>query len=404
MISTTLTFTLAASLLAADPLVGAEDEVKRSWTIRADAIYTADGQVIENGYLRIQDGVIAAMGPGGPSGGDVLEVAAITPGLIDLSLRANTSTNGVEQGREVTPEMRMADAVDLFDKDWNDVLEDGITSGLAFPPDRNVIGGLALALKTGGEPTLEARSLADDVVLRGCIGTLPSSGNFPAFRRPSSLYNRRPTTRMGVEWEARKAFYDAMVAAEDPTRDFPGASQLQAVLKGELPFMVQAATTQDIRTTIFLKQEFGIPNVIIDSAAEAWKEPEMLVASGASVVLPPFSWNGRTSIDGAAMPWNTAAELAELGVPFALSCQSGEGDRSLAMQAGFAIRGGLSFDAALAAVTRVPAEMVGIDDRVGTLSVGKHADLCLWSGKPFDVTSTVVGVMLEGDLVVDPRP
>ncbi|QDU65052.1 amidohydrolase family protein [Engelhardtia mirabilis] len=381
-----------------------DQETKRSWTISADAIYTADGSVIENGFIRVQDGKIVAMGPGGPSGGDVIRVGAITPGLIDLSLRVAASWNTVEQGSEVTANMRMADAVDLFDEDWQRALRGGVTTALATPLDRNVIGGLGVALKTGGEPTIEARQVAADVVLRGCVGSLPSSGNRPAFQRPNSIFNRRPTTRMGVEWEARKAFYDAMVAAADESKSFPGAEQLQAAMAGELPFMVQAATTQDIRTTLFLKDEFGIPNLILDSAAEAWKEPQMVQRSGASVVLPPFTWDGRTDVDGAAMPWNTAAGLAELGVTFALSGHgSSEPDQRLSMQPLYAMRGGLDFDTALASVTRVPAEMIGISDRVGTLAIGKDADLCLWSGVPFEATSAVVGVMLEGDLVVDPR-
>jgi imidazolonepropionase-like amidohydrolase len=72
-------------------------------------------------------------------------------------------------------------------------------------------------------------------------------------------------------------------------------------------------------------------------------------------------------------------------------------------QAAYARRGGLSFDAALAAVTITPARMVGIDDRVGTVEVGKDGDLALWNGTPFELSSKVVGVVLNGELVIDPR-
>jgi imidazolonepropionase-like amidohydrolase len=75
----------------------------------------------------------------------------------------------------------------------------------------------------------------------------------------------------------------------------------------------------------------------------------------------------------------------------------------LARQAGFAMRGGLPFEAALAAVTINPARMVGVDDRVGSLEVGKDADLVLWSGTPFEPSSQILGVLLNGELVVDPR-
>ncbi|MHC4262621.1 MAG: amidohydrolase family protein [Planctomycetota bacterium] len=391
---------LAGSATAQD---GGE-ETKRSWTIRAEAVHTATGDVIEDAFVQIQDGRIAAMGPGGPSGGDILEVAAVTPGLIDLSIRIDSGRDSVEEVHESTPWMPVAMTLDLFDPEWKRELESGVTTGVVAPNARNVIGGLSAALKTGGEPTLEGRLLEKSVGVSAIIGTSPSSGNRPAFIRPSGIYNRRPTTRMGVEWEARKAFYDALVAREDETQTFPGAEELHAVLDGRMPLIAQAATTQDIRTTLMLKAEFELPNVILDSAAEAWKEPEMLQRSGASVVLPPFSWDGRTDIDGGFMAWDTAARLAELGVPFAFSGHgSSNADNALAMQPTYAIRGGLDPAAALAAVTITPARMVGIDDRVGSIEVGKHADLCLWNGPPFHPTSTIVGVLLEGELIVDPR-
>jgi imidazolonepropionase-like amidohydrolase len=383
----------------------AAEAPKRSWTLRAERVYTADGRILEDAFVRVQDGRIVALGPGGPSGGDVLQVAAITPGLIDLSVPIHSGWRSVEQIRESTPEMRVADSLDLFDPRWRDLLEGGVTTAVVHPATRNVIGGLSVAIKTGGEATLAGRTVAPDVVLSAVIGTAPSSGNFPAFNRPTTVYNRRPTTRMGVEWEARKAFYDTLVARDDEARRFPGYEQLQAVLEGELPLMVQAATTQDIRTSLFLKQEFSIPSLILDAAAEAWKEPELLQRSGAAVILPPFTFNGRSEVDGGVLAWNTAAQLRDLGIPFALSGRgSNDPDARLSMQPTYALRGGLDFDTALASVTSTPARLLGLEERIGTIAVGKDADLVLWSGTPFELTSAVVGVLIGGELVVDPRP
>ena len=87
-------------------------------------------------------------------------------------------------------------------------LRQGITTVSAFPYDRNIIGGMGAVLKTGGEKRLEARLVKDAAFLRGAMGSLPSSGNRPSGSRPANFYARRPTTRMGVEWEWRKAFYD----------------------------------------------------------------------------------------------------------------------------------------------------------------------------------------------------
>ncbi len=398
---------LALSALAALQ-AGALAQEQRDWRIHADVAYTAAGDPMENATVAIADGKIRAVTKGRARGDNVLEVAAVTPGMIDVSVRIVRDSRSVEQSREVAADVRVANALDLFDTHWTSVARSGVTTALVNPPDNNVIGGLGVVVKTAGVSSLSARTIKADAVLRGSFGTQPSVGNRPANGAPSDFYCRRPTTRMGVEWEHRKAFYDAAAAQRDSSRAFPGSDQLISVLEGRRPFMVQAWATQDIRTAIYLKEEIeseglGNPTFIIDAAAEAWREPEILVRSGASVVLPPYSPNGRTA-DGAFMTLELAAQLEELGVTFVLSAHGSHDHAvSLGRQAGFAMRGGLSFESALAAVTRTPAEMLGIDDRVGTIEAGKDADLVLWSGKPFEATSAVIGVLVDGRLVLDPR-
>ena len=213
---------------------------------------------------------------------------------------------------------------------------------------------------------------------------------------------------MGVEWVFRNAYYIAIIAAKKAERDADPRQEerneiLMRTMRGELPVIVEAWATQDIRTAIFLKEEFQIPHMFVDAAAEVWREPDLLVRSGMGVILPPHTFDGRTN-EGAFFAWESAAKVHELGVPLALSAHgSRDIGARLGQQAGFAMRGGLPFEAALAAVTINPARMVGIDDRVGSIEVGKDADLLLWNGKPFEPTSTVIGVLLDGELVLDPR-
>ena len=252
----------------------------------------------------------------------------------------------------------------------------------------------------------DERMLEGTPMMCGAIGSQPSQRNSPAFSRPTSFYNRRPTTRMGVEWEWRQAFFVAGQAA--PDQKDPDTVMLRDALAGKVGTFIQAWTTQDIRTAVYLKEEmmkegFGTMRLVIDCGAEAWKEPDMLVRTETAVVLPPFPSQGRTT-DQALMPLETPKKLAEAGIVFALSAHDG-GDASarLDVQAGFAMRGGLSREAALAAVTITPARMLGIDERVGSVEVGKDADLVLWNGEPFEVTSKPVGVLVDGRLVLDPR-
>ena len=388
------------------------DAPRKNWIVSAERVYTAAGRSIEHGTVGVSGTKIALVGNGSEDAGpETLVCYAVTPGLIDASARIHEGLASVEQSREETPELRVALTLDPYDTAWDAEAGSGVTSVLANPPDENVIGGLGALIKTAGPTSIAARTLKADAVLRGAIGSQPSRRNHPAFGRPTDFYSRRPTTRMGVEWEWRRSFYEAAASRKDPARAYTGSAQVLAALDGKLTLFIQAWTTQDIRTAVFLKEELekepqlgGKPVLVIDAAAESWKEPQLLVRSHTSVVLPPFPEDGRTG-DGSFMAWNVAALLAEQGVTFALSAH---GDSSpagcLPMQAGYAMQGGLDFDQALAAVTSNPARMFGVQERVGSIEVGKDADLVLWNGEPFQPTSRVIGVIVDGALVLDPRP
>jgi imidazolonepropionase-like amidohydrolase len=394
--------------LAAPAAPAPPQETRRDWAVFAERLHDPALGTLEGALVTIANGKIVAVVGGARPSKDALRVATLTPGLVDASVRIDAGPTSVEQSREVTPELRVEPTLDVFDRAWERQLRHGVTTAFAAPPDWNVVGGLGVVLKTGGAPSIEGRVVKRDAALRGAIGTQPSQRNHPMFGRPSDFYSRRPTTRMGVEWEWRKALWDAAASAQDPARAFPGSEVLVRALKGELPVVIQAWGTQDVRTAVFLKEEcvregLGTLRLVIDAGAEAWREPALLVRTGTPVVLPPFTAEGRTA-DNAFLPWNAAKVLHDAGVPVALSAHGGAFEGQLAIQAGRAMRGGLPFDAALAAVTSLPAQILGVDGRVGSLAPGKDADLVMWSGPPFEASSGVVGVMLEGALVVDPRP
>ena len=368
--------------------------------ISADAVYSSDGNLLEGGTIAIAGTKIAAVVPGGNSGEDGLHVAAITPGMIELNPRIHTGDTSVEESDEVQPSMLATDSVDLFDKRWERLLKSGVTTAMVVAANEDCIGGLSSVIKTGGSKVLKDRVLVEGNALTGTFGAQASRGNRPVYGRPTDFFSRRPTTRMGTEWVHRKAFYDTLAAMNDESRQFDGWEVMASVLKGERPFFVQAGATQDIRTALYLKEEFGIPKMILDGAAEATREPEILKRTGASVVLPLFAPQGRTAIDNSFLPWNSGRALLDLGVTLALSCHgSAAADDNLGMQAGYSMRGGLTLDEALRAVTLTPAELAGVADRVGTIEVGKDADLVLWSGTPFAATSRVIGVVLNGEVV-----
>ena len=400
---------LLMPLLAVPALAQSEADDKDDWTIRASRVYTASGDPIEGGVVRVQDGKISAVSAGAGSG--ELEVHSITPGMIDLAPGIDMGPISLEQSSEAVFDQSASYGIDPFSHRWQRLLESGVTTVMASAPDYNVFSGLSLAVKTGGGWTVEERLLKGDVALRAAMGAQPSSGNRPPRgSEPRNFYYRRPTTRMGVEWTFRKAYYDTLGAAKWGKTDNPVRDEiLNRTLSGSLPVSVKAMATQDVRTAIFLKEEFGISSMFLTQAAEAWKEPALVKRSGVGVVFPPFAASGRLAdgfvSDTYFLPLQAPRDLNGEGVAIALSAgDAREPGQRLANQAGFAMRGGLSFDAALAAVTLNPARMIGIDESVGSIEVGKHADLVLWSGTPFEPTSQIVGVLLDGKLVVDPRP
>lgn len=395
-----------ATLVATAPALGAQESSSANWQVHVSKLYPSKGGVLENALVVVRDGKIQAITPGVEAPRDALTAEAMTAGMIDASARVNTGFTSVEQSREVTPTIEASYGIDTFDPRWQRLAKSGVTTAFVAPLNRNVVGGLGTIVKTAGYNALESRLVEGDGIMCGAIGSLPSSGNSPAFGRVRSFYNRRPTTRMGVEWEWRKAFFDAGQAPNDTTDE--DLKMLRRVLGGEVKLFVQAYPTQDIRTAVFLKEEmmregFGEMTLVVDAAAEAWREPQMLVRTGTAVVLPPMPSQGRTS-DSALMPLDTAKQLQDAGITFALSAHDGrDAAERLDVQAGLAMRGGLTREQALAAVTLSPATILGIEDRVGSVEVGKDADLVLWNGEPFEVTSRPVGVLVQGRLVVDPR-
>lgn len=383
-----------------------QDAAPDQVTVHAETLYTSAGDPVANAVIVIEDGKIVAISPGVEAPRDAVKATVVTAGLIDASARIHTGRTSTEQSSEVTPSIETRHGIDPFDVRWKPLARTGVTTAFVAPENENCIGGLGIALKTAGPVDLTKRALEGDTLMCGTIGSSPSRGNSAAFGPPQTFYSRRPTTRMGVEWEWRQAFFDA---AQAESGDVDSDTKvLQDVLAGKAACYIQAYATQDIRTAVYLKEEmqregFGTMRLVIDCAAEAWREPGMLTRTKTAVVLPPFPSQGRTR-DRALMPLDTPKKMLESGIPMALSAHgSGDPASSLYAQAAMAMRGGLSRAQALRAVTITPAEILGIQDRVGTVEVGKDADLVLWNGEPFEITSKPVGVVIDGSLIVDPR-
>ena len=384
----------------------------RATAFRNARILPGGAGTIENGVLVVAGGKILAVGGADvavPDGATVVDCAGktITPGLIDASFRAGDSPDLNENGDEVTPHLRVLDSLDPGDPVFARARAAGVTTVHVMPGTRSVIGGLGCVLKTWGRDP-QAMVLEQEATLRIVMGSEPSMGN-RAIRGGSvdSIYYRRPTTRMGVVWAARSAFYDAKQALENtagtpPATPQPGIEVLTRVLRGELTAVTTARSEQDLRTALRLAAEFGYKTVV-DDAQDAHRVLDELAAAQTTVLLGAPSAtavSGTAAGDGADPKSVTVRLLADRGIPFVITTGSNLQALDLVREAMFAARNGLSPARALDAVTIEPAKLLGIADRTGSLAPGKDADFVVWSTDPLDPAAVAESVHIDGTSVL----
>ena len=397
-------FVLAAPAMAQDePIV---------W--RGARVLTGAGAAIDDAVLVVVGGRIQTIGGPAtavPAGSRLVEArgAVITPGLIDAAWNGGTAiavADQNEQSTEVTPSLHVLDTLDPMDKAIARVRSQGVTTVHVMPGTRSVIGGLSCVLQTWGKDQ-EAMVLSSEAALRMTLGAEPSMGN-RAIRGGSvdSIYYRRPTTRMGVIWSARRALYDAkemvdesqaqqQVARTAQERDL---SVLARVLKGTLPMVTTARSEQDIRTALRLSTEFGYTPVL-DEAQDAHAVVQELSDARVWVMVgapSASSVGGSGGQDGAEPRYATLLRLRDAGVNFVITTGTNTNSLDLIREAMFAHRFGLTRDEALAAVTTKPAKLLGLQDKKGELKPGMDADFVVWSADPFDPSSTPTSVVIGG--------
>lgn len=416
MTRTFSTFTALTLLaLATAPRLFAQDDGERNTApaavllIGARILPIAD-EPIERGAILLRDGKIEAIytqmadAPIDGEDLDVIDVTGrwITPGLVDANTTLGLSNSDAnEQGDEVTPQLSVLDAIDPADPEFRRAALAGTTTVQINPGNRNVFGGRGAIVKTAGG-TIARMVVRDESGVRMVLGREPGIGN-TTFAGSARAFFRRPTTRMGVIWEARKAFYDAAAYRETATDGQPqerdrAMETLVRALDGELTVRSTARAEQDIRTALRLAEEFGY-STLVDEGTEAWRVLDELAATDTKVLFSApsaASVSGMGASDGAEPRWGTLPLFAERGIGFAICTGSDPTGLPLVQEAMFAVRYGLDRDRALTAVTLDAARILGIEDRVGSLTPGRDADLVVWSGDPFSPTSRAESVYIDG--------
>ncbi|MFO7313538.1 amidohydrolase family protein [Rhodothermus marinus] len=374
--------------------------------VRADTVYTMAGAPIENGVVLIHDGKIEQVGPAQtvriPEGYRVLEAVVVTPGLIDAHsvvglagiLNYDHDQDQLDTSDPIQPELRAIDAYNARERLVEWVRNFGVTTLHTGHGPGAVISGQTMLVKTRGETVEEA--LVDSVAtVAATLGPMVER----YFRSPGT--RAKAVAMLRAELLKAQAYRRKLQASDPARRPEPdlGMETLVRVLDGEIPLMITAQQVPEIMAALRLQREFGF-RLILDGAAEAYLVLDEIKQAGVPVILHPTMVRPRGETVNATL--ETAARLYEAGIPFAF--QSGfesyvPKTRVVLFEAAMAVANGLPRTVALEALTIQAARILGIADRVGSLEPGKDADLVLFDGDPFEYTTHVCGVIIEGEPV-----
>jgi imidazolonepropionase-like amidohydrolase len=372
-------------------------------------VVPVEGDPIPGGTLLIEDGRIAAIGGADlpiPDGASRLDATGrwVLPGLIDAHTHVGIAEEGIgwagddtnETTEAVTAHVRAIDAINPFDQAFADALAAGILAINVNPGSANPIGGQTVALRTWGRTV-------DQMVLRHPSGMKSALGENP--KRFHGERQRMPNTRLGTAAVIRRTLAAAgdygarterAAAAGEPAPDRDLVSEaLVPVLRRELPWRQHVHRADDIATALRLADEFGY-RLVIDHGTEAHLVADLLAEREVPVIIGPLLVS-RTKVEVAKRSFDNPGILDRAGVTIALMTDHPIVPIDhLITQAALSVRAGLDPTAALRAMTINPARILGIDERVGSLEVGKDADFCLWSGDPLDLTQRVQAAYLGG--------
>lgn len=364
--------------------------------VKAQKLYPVSSPMISNGVVLIENGKIISIGKQSdisiPTGFEIVEGVVATPGFIDA--RNTVGISGIynaphdqdqmDGSDPIQPELRALDAFNPKEALISYLREFGITTVQTGHAPGALVNGQTLVFSTGSD---DLKTMIVDST-RSLTFTLGPSVT-TVFKKPG---NRAKGVAM-LRSELIKAKEYMIKQANKDVDKRPGKDlkyeALASVLTGQRSAIMTVASVQDIQSALRLGKEFGfIP--ILDDATEGFLILDDIKASGAWILLPPML-SRQTNLNR-----EYPKLLKEKGIPFVF--KGGyeayvPKTRVILFEAGIAVAHGLSFDAALEAMTLQPAKLLKIDAQVGSLEKGKKADIVVFSGDPFEYTSQVLRVI-----------
>ncbi len=400
--------------------------------ITGGKLLTITHGVIENGTIILADGKIAAVGAAKavkiPAGAQVIDAKGMTiyPGLIDSEtnlglseIEADDASNDlVETSDEIFPNMHVYDAFHAETEHIPITRINGITNAIVAPASDDTLPGQDIFIQLAGR--------GRDQMILGRDVALPM--NFSGEQRRRGKNNKFPSTRMGLASQLRQTFLDAQDYAtnkaeyqaklakwekndkKDPKDSAPTPPKfdlkleaLQPYLRGERPVVLAAYEGYEIEVAMEIAMEFHL-KVVLNHVTHSQEILDKLAAYKVPVIVGPI-YDFPSANERFDSVFTLPAELNKRGVKIAFSSAGGSGgnpggfERNLPYAAGYSVAFGLPYDEALKAITLNPAEIWGVADKLGSLDVGKTANIVIADGDPLDVRTSVKQVYIQGHAI-----
>lgn len=376
---------------------------------------TGKKQEYRNGFIGIEDGKIVQMGemeelgkvPVKDEQTDVIDAGGrlIMPGIIEAHCHMGITEEkkGMEGDdcnenvQPITPYLRAIDAINSMDAAFDDAVRAGITSAMIGPGSSNVVGGQFAFVKTKGRRI-------DDLVVLAPAAMKIAFGENPKVN--FSGQGKMPVTRMAIAGMLReelfkaKQYIEKRKKAEKEGEGFEKDFRYECwipVFEGKIPLKAHVHRVDDIFTAIRIGKEFGL-KMTLDHCSEGHLIAEELAKEGFPAIVGP-DLSSRSKIEVQNVAFKTAGILSTAGVKVAVTTDHPVSlIQSLPICAGLCVKSGMDEDEALRAITIHAAQICNVADRVGSLEVGKDADIVIFDGNPLEVSSEVFYTLIDGEI------
>jgi len=377
--------------------------------IKNGLLKTMAGADIENGCVLVgDDGKILAVGENlaAPTGAEVIDAEGrlVTPGCVDAHCHIGLDNEAMGwEGHDyneivdpLTPQMRAIDSINPQDEAFENAIQNGVTAACTGPGSANIVGGTFTAIKLHGKRV-------DKMIIKEAIAMKCAFGENPK-RCYGQGMKKSPMTRMGTAALLRellfktKRYLEDKEAGKNPGFDMKLEAMLP-VIKGELPLKAHAHRADDILTSIRIAKEFGV-KLTLDHCTDGAIIADELAEEGYPAFIGP-SLGNKSKIELKNKSFTTPAVLHAAGVPISIITDAPVIPlQHLPLCAGLAVDAGLPEEEAWKAITINPATQTGIADRVGSLEVGKDADIVIWTANPLTTVGAAAYLtMVDGKIV-----